>query len=131
MIYQLELRINYTLWLNLFDYKCYKANVCKETVTLPCTCTYSLPWSWNIQFPRPTPAWPCSSVGGAAVIKPEGREFNSHPGQNEINAHPSQSFSLSLCGPNSISGANAHMVYMGRKLALHINYTLWLNLIYH
>ena len=24
-------------------------------------------------------------------------------------------FSLSLCGPNSISRANAHMVYMGRK----------------
>ena len=33
-----------------------------------------------------------------------GRGFNSHPGQ---------SFSLSLCGPNSISRANAHMVYMG------------------
>ena len=41
----------------------------------------------------------------------EGRGFNSHPGQ---------SFSLSLCGPISISMANAHMVYMGRKLALHI-----------
>ena len=26
--------------------------------------------------------WPCSSVGGAAVIKPEGRGFNSHPGQS-------------------------------------------------
>ena len=26
-----------------------------------------------------------------------------------------QSFSLSLCGPNAISRANAHMVYMGRK----------------
>ena len=31
-----------------------------------------------------------------------------------------QSFSLSLCGLNSISRANVHMVYMGRKLALHI-----------
>ena len=30
------------------------------------------------------------------------------------------SFSLSLCGPNSISRANTHMVYMGWKLALHI-----------
>ena len=39
---------------------------------------------------------------GAAVIKPEGRGFNSHPGQ---------SFPLSFCGPNSISRANAHMVY--------------------
>ena len=38
----------------------------------------------------------------AAVIKPEGRGFNSHPGQ---------SFPLSFCGPNSISRANAHMVY--------------------
>ena len=46
----------------------------------------------------------CSSVGRAAVIKPEGRGFNSHPGQ---------SFSLSLCGPISISRANAHMVHMG------------------
>ena len=30
----------------------------------------------------------------------------------------SHSLSLSLCGPNSIS--NAHMIYMGIKLALHI-----------
>ena len=37
--------------------------------------------------------------------------FNSHLGQN---------FSLSLCGPISISRANAHMVYLGRKLALHV-----------
>ena len=36
------------------------------------------------------------------MIKPEGRGFNSHPGQ---------SFPLSLCGPISISRANAHMVY--------------------
>ena len=43
-----------------------------------------------------------SSVGGAAVIKPEGRGFNSHPGQ---------SFPLSLCGLISICRANAHMVY--------------------
>ena len=43
-----------------------------------------------------------SSVGGAAVIKPEGRGFNSHP---------SQSFPLFLCGPISICRANAHIVY--------------------
>ena len=36
--------------------------------------------------------WPCSSVGGAAVILSKGRGFKSHPGQG---------FSLSLCGPNS------------------------------
>ena len=63
-------------------------------------------------FPQPAPVWPCSSVGGAAVIKPECRRFNSHSGQ---------SLSLSLRGPNSnSSGAKAHMVYMDRKLALHI-----------
>ena len=45
------------------------------------------------------------------MIKPEGRGFNSHPGQ---------SFPLSLCGPNSISRANAHMVY-GLK---HQHFTL-------
>ena len=33
---------------------------------------------------------------------------------------PWSKFSLSLSGPSSISRANAHMVYMGRKLALHI-----------
>ena len=44
------------------------------------------------------------------VIKPEGRGFNSNPGQ---------SFPLSLCGPNSICRANAHMVYELKKLALH------------
>ena len=43
--------------------------------------------------------------------KPGGRGFDSRPGQ---------SFPLSLCGPNCISRANVHMVYMGRKLALHI-----------
>ena len=45
------------------------------------------------------------------MIKPESRGFNSHPGQ---------SFPLSLCGPNSISRANAHMVY-GLK---HQHFTL-------
>ena len=30
-----------------------------------------------------------------------------------FNSHPGQSFSLSLCGPSSISRANAHMVHMG------------------
>ena len=30
-----------------------------------------------------------------------------------FNSHPGQSFSLSLCGPISISRANAHMVHMG------------------
>ena len=44
----------------------------------------------------------CRSVGGAAVIKLEGRGFKSHPGQ---------SFPLSLCGSISICRANAHMVY--------------------
>ena len=42
--------------------------------------------------------WPCSSD------QSDGRGFNSHPGQ---------SFSLSLCGPISISRANAYMVHMG------------------
>ena len=45
------------------------------------------------------------------MIKPEGRGFNSHPGQ---------SFPLSLCGRNSICRANAHMVY-GLK---HRHFTL-------
>ena len=43
------------------------------------------------------------------MIKPEGRGFNSHPGQN---------LSLSLSGSNFISRADAQMVYMGGKLAL-------------
>ena len=30
-----------------------------------------------------------------------------------FNSHPVQSFSLSLCGPISISRANGHMVHMG------------------
>ena len=36
-------------------------------------------------------------------------EKNSDQGGN----HSGQSFSLSLCGPISISRANAHMVHMG------------------
>ena len=55
------------------------------------------------------------SVGRAAEIYPEGRGFNSHPGQ---------SFSLSLCGPISISRANAHMVHMGLKSSTS-HYTLF------
>ena len=35
--------------------------------------------------------------------------------QSRFNSHPGQSFSLSLCGPISISRANAHMVHMGLK----------------
>ena len=50
-------------------------------------------------------------VGG----RPEGRGFNSHPGQ---------SFSLSLCGPISISRANAHMVHMELKSSTS-HYTLF------
>ena len=38
------------------------------------------------------------------------------------NSHPGQSFSLSLCGPISISRANAHMVHMGYKTSTLISY---------
>ena len=38
----------------------------------------------------------------------------------DYRSHPGQSFPLSLCGPNSISRANAHMVY-GLK---HQHFTL-------
>ena len=38
--------------------------------------------------------------------------------------HPGQSFSLSLCGPISISRANAHMVHMGLKSSTS-HYTLF------
>ena len=82
-------------------YKCYTANVCKN-VTLPCTWTYSLQCHWHLHFPHPALVWPCSSVGGAAVIKSGGRGFNSHPGQ---------SFPVPLCGPDFICRVNAHMVY--------------------
>ena len=41
--------------------------------------------------------------------------------KSKANSHPGQSFSLSLCGPISISRANARMVHMGYKSkALHI-----------
>ena len=43
--------------------------------------------------------WPCSTY-----IAENGHGFNSHLGQN---------FFLSLCGPISISRANAHMAHMG------------------
>ena len=36
-----------------------------------------------------------------------------HACLRDIISHPGQSFSLSLCGPISISRANAHMVHMG------------------
>ena len=86
-------------------------------VTLPCTSTYSLPCNWHLHFPWPAPIWHCSSVGGAAVIKPKGRGLNSHPG----------SFPLSLCGPTyNINRANLLTWSMGKKLALHI--TLYLSI---
>ena len=43
---------------------------------------------------------------------------------NVYNSHPGQSFSLSLCGPISISRANAHMVHMGLKSSTS-HYTLF------
>ena len=52
---------------------------------------------------RPAPVLPGSSVGRAAVIQPE---------RDGVTSHPGQSFFLSLCGPISISRANAHMVHM-------------------
>ena len=48
----------------------------------------------------------------------------SHPGQFFAISHPGQSFSLSLCGPISISRANAHMVHMGLKSSTS-HYTLF------
>ena len=65
----------------------------------------------NSHFPRPAPVWPCSSVGGATVIKPEGRGFKSHPGQ---------SFPLSLCGPISM------LMQRNPSLSLSINTASWL-----
>ena len=41
-----------------------------------------------------------------------------------LDLHPGQSFSLSLCGPISISRANAHMVHMGLKSSTS-HYTLF------
>ena len=38
-------------------------------------------------------------------------------GLRGFNSHPGQSFSLFLCGPISISRANAHMVHMGQILS--------------
>ena len=92
----------------------------------------------------PTPGrWelnPCSSVGGAAVVKPKSHGFNSQHGESVslslflsnsnpcssvggaavikpeghgFHCHTGQSFSLSFCGPKFISSTNAHMVYMG------------------
>ena len=45
--------------------------------------------------------WALTKLMELGPRKLEGRGFNSHPGQ---------SFPLSLCGPNSMSRANAHMV---------------------
>ena len=42
------------------------------------------------------------------------RKTLTRVGSRGFISHSSQSVSLSLCGPNSISRANAHMVYMGR-----------------
>ena len=44
-------------------------------------------------------------------IEPEGRGFNSHPGQ---------SFSLTLCGPFPSVGLTLTWLIWGRYLALHI-----------
>ena len=41
-----------------------------------------------------------------------------------VGIDPGQSFSLSLCGPISISRANAHMVHMGLKSSTS-HYTLF------
>ena len=41
------------------------------------------------------------------------RSTDSATRSDGFNSHPGQSFSLSLCGPISISRANAHMVHMG------------------
>ena len=54
----------------------------------------------------------------------EPQSFSRTPEGNGFNSHPGQSFSLSLCGPISISRANAHMVHMGLKSSTS-HYTLF------
>ena len=92
----------FTLFASLtYAYHCrYKERLRCISNAWPCSTYRMNRLSYKVR--RPAPVWPCSSVGGAAVIKLEGRGFKSHP---------VQSFPLSLCGPISICRANAHMVY--------------------
>ena len=46
-------------------------------------------------------------------------ELGPHKDREKL-THSGQSFPLTLCGSNSNSSANTHMVSMSRKLALHI-----------
>ena len=48
-------------------------------ITPSITCSFAA--TYNLNFPRPAPIWPCSSVGRALVICSGGREFESQRGQ--------------------------------------------------
>ena len=48
-------------------------------VTPSLMCSFAA--NYHLNFPRPAPIWPCSSVGRATVIRSGGRGFESHWGQ--------------------------------------------------
>ena len=59
-------------------------------------------------FPWPAPVWPCSSVGGAAVIKLEGRGFKSHPGQSFPLSFETCCMTPTSCSTRSLQVAQTH-----------------------
>ena len=72
-------------------------------ITPSITCSFAA--TYNLNFPRPAPIWPCSSVGRALVICSGGREFESQRGQ--------RFFLFDRVGPNFLSGAIAQKVEFG------------------
>ena len=50
-------------------------------VTTSLTCSFAA--IYHLNFPRPAPVWPCSSVGRATLICSGGRGFESHRDQSE------------------------------------------------
>ena len=76
--------------------------VIKEILVTPSlTCSFTA--NYHLNFPRPAPVWPCSSVGRATVTCSEGRGFKPHQGQRFI----------LLLWAHFLSRANAHKVLFG------------------
>ena len=111
----LTLSRNYLELLEHFNLTQLNLNICLivlsgQTLLVTPSLTYSFAANYHLNFPRPAPIWPCSSVSRATVICSGGRGFEPHRVRD---------FSLTPCGPISFLGLTLRTYYL--ELLEHFN----------
>ena len=92
----------------------------RPNLTVYPSLTSSFATNSHLNFPRPAPIWPCSSVGRATVICSRGRGFESHRCQ--------RFFLLSPCGSISFLELSLRRYYLEylHSTSTHLNHFLCL-----